>query len=163
MTKSINAVAKTVKNLSVIAQIAKGKINNARIDSDSDTSSNESDSDSNSASGSSSEDSSSESESLNSIKSEKKNEEEKKPQVSYTPKTNKIKQTILEETIRKLIQNSKNSNSQKDNDFINYREPIPGIAESDGEEETFDDPMEIDFIQKKEPATDVVTTKCKIK
>ncbi|RIB01990.1 hypothetical protein C2G38_2229121 [Gigaspora rosea] len=179
MTKSVNAVAKTVK---------KSQRYCSNCDSDSDTSSNESDSDSNSASGSSSEDSSSESKHLNSIKSEKKNEEEKKPQVSHTPKTNKIKQTILEETIRKLIQsefekilpsllqslisnskknsaiqNSKNSNSQKDNDFINYREPIPGIAESNGEEETLNDPIEIDFVQKKELATNVVTTKCKIK
>ncbi|CAG8621581.1 6152_t:CDS:2, partial [Paraglomus brasilianum] len=45
-------------------------------------------------------------------------------------------------------------------DFINYREPV---SESDGEEETLDDPMEMDLVQKKEPATDVVTTKCKIK
>ncbi|CAH1767873.1 1598_t:CDS:2, partial [Entrophospora sp. SA101] len=61
------------------------------------------------------------------------------------------KQTTLEETIRKIIQNkaiidSKNSALQKDE-----------------EEETLDGPMRIDFVQKKEPATDVVTTKCKIK
>jgi hypothetical protein len=48
-------------------------------------------------------------------------------------------------------------------DFINYREPAPEIPDSDGEDETLDDPMEIDFVQKKDPATDVVTTKCKIK
>ncbi|RIB00035.1 hypothetical protein C2G38_2235929 [Gigaspora rosea] len=86
ITKSINAVAKTVKksqqycsNCGRIGHNSrscsrkknkkkhkkKGKINNAHIDSDSDTSSNESDSNSNSASESSSEDSSSESESLN--------------------------------------------------------------------------------------------------
>ncbi|RIB15569.1 hypothetical protein C2G38_2192057 [Gigaspora rosea] len=31
------------------------------------------------------------------------------------------------------------------------------------DDEFIDDPMEIDFVQRKEPATDVVTTKCKIK
>ena len=33
----------------------------------------------------------------------------------------------------------------------------------DTEDEFIDGPMEIDFVQRKEPATDVVTTKCKIK
>jgi len=47
-------------------------------------------------------------------------------------------------------------------DFTNYREPVPDIPESE-EEEIINDPMEIDFVQKKDPATDVVTTKCKIK
>src|SRR5437763_10161238 len=32
----------------------------------------------------------------------------------------------------------------------------------DTEDEFIDGPMEIDFIQRKEPATDIVTTKCKI-
>ncbi|CAH1768394.1 12810_t:CDS:2, partial [Entrophospora sp. SA101] len=35
------------------------------------------------------------------------------------------------------------------------------IIESDGEEETLDDPMEIDFVQKKEPATSVATIQSK--
>ena len=48
-------------------------------------------------------------------------------------------------------------------DFTNHRDLIPAIPDSDGEEETLDDPMEIDFVQRKDPATDVVTTKCKIK
>ena len=35
---------------------------------------------------------------------------------------------------------------------------------ADSEDDEFiDDPMEIDFVQRKEPATDVVTVKCKIK
>ncbi len=39
----------------------------------------------------------------------------------------------------------------------------PETPDSDGEDEILNEPMEIDFIQKKDPATDVVTTKCKIK
>jgi len=34
---------------------------------------------------------------------------------------------------------------------------------ANSEDEFIDNPMEIDFIQKKEPVTDVVTVKCKIK
>ncbi|CAH1765326.1 1304_t:CDS:2 [Entrophospora sp. SA101] len=40
---------------------------------------------------------------------------------------------------------------------------ISEIAESDDEEETLDDPMEIDFVQRKEPATSLATIPCKIK
>jgi len=65
------------------------------------------------------------------------------------------------ETIKNNINNMNVSITQPD--FINFREPAPEIPESDGEDETLDDPMEIDFVQKKDPATDVVTTKCKIK
>ena len=36
------------------------------------------------------------------------------------------------------------------------------LADSENDE-FIDDPMEIDFVQRKEPATDVVTVKCKIK
>src|SRR6266542_6022871 len=39
----------------------------------------------------------------------------------------------------------------------------PETSDSDGENEILNEPMEIDFVQKKDPATDVVTTKCKIK
>ena len=39
----------------------------------------------------------------------------------------------------------------------------PETPDSDGEDEILNEPMEIDFVQKKDPATDVVTTKCKIK
>ncbi len=39
----------------------------------------------------------------------------------------------------------------------------PETPDSGGEDEILNEPMEIDFVQKKDPATDVVTTKCKIK
>ena len=39
----------------------------------------------------------------------------------------------------------------------------PETPDSDGEDEILNEPMEIDFVQKKDPATDVVTTECKIK
>ncbi|RIA91886.1 hypothetical protein C1645_821437, partial [Glomus cerebriforme] len=39
----------------------------------------------------------------------------------------------------------------------------PKTPDSDGEDEILNEPMEINFVQKKDPATDVVTTKCKIK
>ncbi|CAG8647087.1 5645_t:CDS:10 [Cetraspora pellucida] len=42
----------------------------------------------------------------------------------------------------------------------NYREPASEISDSD--DEFIDDPMEIDFVQRKDLATDIVTTKCKI-
>ncbi|CAJ0764535.1 8258_t:CDS:2, partial [Entrophospora sp. SA101] len=42
-------------------------------------------------------------------------------------------------------------------DFINYREPTPEIPESDDEEETLNDPMEIDFVRRKEPTTSLAT------
>ncbi|CAG8550791.1 5322_t:CDS:2 [Paraglomus brasilianum] len=42
-------------------------------------------------------------------------------------------------------------------------EPVPDIPDSDEEEETLDDPMEIDFVQRKEPATNLATISCKIK
>jgi len=47
-------------------------------------------------------------------------------------------------------------------DFTNYREPVPAIPDSD-EEESLDDPMEIDFVRKREPTTSIATIKCKIK
>ena len=73
----------------------------------------------------------------------------------------------LEEIIRKIIQS----------EFVNYLPYIiqqakkyePVLAQhqaerdSDEEDEILNEPMEIDFVQKKYPATDVVTTKCKIK
>ena len=45
----------------------------------------------------------------------------------------------------------------------NYREPVPEIPGSDEEEESLDDPMEIDFVRRKEPATSLATIPCKIK
>ncbi|CAG8634663.1 8186_t:CDS:2 [Paraglomus brasilianum] len=48
-------------------------------------------------------------------------------------------------------------------DFINYREPAPEIPESDDEEETLNDPMEIDFVRRKEPVISIATIPVKIK
>jgi len=39
----------------------------------------------------------------------------------------------------------------------------PETSDLDKKNEILNEPMEIDFIQKKDPVTDVVTTKCKIK
>jgi len=47
--------------------------------------------------------------------------------------------------------------------FTNHRDPISAIPDSDGEEETLEDPMEIDFVIKKEPTTTIATILCKIK
>ena len=69
------------------------------------------------------------------------------------------KRVSLEETIRKIIQI----------EFENYLPYIIQQAKKcepitqDLDEEFIDGPMEIDFVQRKEPATDVVTVKCKIK
>jgi hypothetical protein len=47
-------------------------------------------------------------------------------------------------------------------DFTNHREQAPEIPDSDGEEETLDDPMEIDFVKKKELIS-LATIECKVK
>ncbi len=52
--------------------------------------------------------------------------------------------------------------SIKKSNFTDYREPVPAIPDSE-EEETLDDPMEIDFVIKKEPTTTIATIPCKIK
>jgi hypothetical protein len=71
------------------------------------------------------------------------------------------KRVSLEETIRKIIQI----------EFENYlpyiikqaKKCVPALAHDSDEEEILDGPMEINFIRKKDPATDIVTVKCKIK
>ncbi|CAB4416203.1 unnamed protein product [Rhizophagus irregularis] len=71
------------------------------------------------------------------------------------------KHVSLEETIQKIIQI----------EFENYlpyiiqqaKKCVPASAQDSDEEDILDGPMEINFIRKKEPATDVVTVKCKIK
>ena len=71
------------------------------------------------------------------------------------------KHVSLEKTIRKIIQI----------EFENYlpciiqqaKKCVPASAQDSDEEDILDGPMEINFIRKKEPATDVVTVKCKIK
>ena len=67
----------------------------------------------------------------------------------------------LEETIRKIIQS----------EFVNYLPYIiqqakkcePVSAQDSDEEDILDGPMEIYFVQKKEPPTSIATVKCKIK
>ena len=54
----------------------------------------------------------------------------------------------LKAKIENLLNNNTRStirSTQKPN-FINYREPVPAIPDSEEEEETLDDPMEIDFV-----------------
>ena len=71
------------------------------------------------------------------------------------------KRVSLEETIRKIIQSV----------FENYLPYIiqqakknePVSAQDSDEEDILDGPMEIDFVQKKEPTTSIATVKCKIK
>jgi len=71
------------------------------------------------------------------------------------------KHVSLEETIRKIIQI----------EFVNYLPYIiqqakkcePVSAQDSDEEDILDGPMEIYFVQKKEPPTSIATVKCKIK
>jgi len=53
--------------------------------------------------------------------------------------------------------------SIKKSDFTNFRKPVQEIPDSDGEEETLDDPIEIDFVKKEEPNTSIATIPVKIK
>ena len=69
--------------------------------------------------------------------------------------------------IQALPLDTKKSDQEKNikskaNDFLSFREPAFAIPDSD-EEETLDDLIEIDFIQRREPKISVVTVKCKIK
>src|ERR1043166_4468027 len=71
------------------------------------------------------------------------------------------KRVSLEETIRKIIQI----------EFVNYLPYIiqqakkcePVSAQDSDKKDILDNPMEIYFIQKKEPPTSIATVKCKIK
>ncbi|CAG8597682.1 9265_t:CDS:2 [Paraglomus brasilianum] len=69
------------------------------------------------------------------------------------------------ETIKNNINNTNVSIAKPD--FINYREPAPPygseIPDSDGEDEMLDDPMEIDFVCRKEPVISIATIPVKIK
>ncbi|RGB42240.1 hypothetical protein C1646_751287, partial [Rhizophagus diaphanus] len=141
----------------------KGKVNLVIDDSDSDTSSScdDSSSDNSSESGT---DSSSASESEKSSpkktsKSTKKSKSRKSERVDVdaespviTPrKSRRSKQTISEDTIRKIVQTQP--------DPLIIHEPPPVVQESDDEDEYLDDPMEIDFVQKKEPKTSIASVK----
>ena len=79
---------------------------------------------------------------------------------SHQPCLEKIINNIIEKLLNEklgIISSlfSKVSNKQLQDTNSNDAE--------DTEDEFIDSPMEIDFVQRKEPATDVVTTKCKIK
>lgn len=81
----------------------------------------------------------------------------------------KIIEKVLNEKFGAIIAlfQSQNSASKilvdgKDDHPSNFQKATPKSL-SDGEDEILNEPMEIDFVQKKDPATDVVTTKCKIK
>ena len=73
------------------------------------------------------------------------------------------------ETIKNNINSGASAKAHNTNvsitqpDFINYREPAPEIPESDDEEETLNDPMEIDFVRRKEPVISIATIPVKIK
>jgi len=74
------------------------------------------------------------------------------------------------ETIKNNINNTNLSMTRRvapegpaKSDFINFREPAPEIPESDDEEETLNDPMEIDFVRRKEPVISIATIPVKIK
>lgn len=71
----------------------------------------------------------------------------------------------LEETIRKIIQSVFENYLPYIIQQVKKCEPVLAQhqAEKDLDEEFIDGPMEIDFVQRKEPATDVVTVRCKIK
>ncbi|CAG8611226.1 14430_t:CDS:2 [Cetraspora pellucida] len=72
----------------------------------------------------------------------------KSHKINKEPKSRKrggSKQTVLEQTIHKIIQKL-----------------APEISNSD-EDETLDDPIEINFVCQKEPDTGIVTIPCKIK
>ena len=81
--------------------------------------------------------------------------------------------TLLEESIRKILQSELKlifpdhfSQDSSKADISNQVSPIQtSIVEdiSPEEEENLDDPMEIDFVKKKEPKTSVATVKCKIR
>ncbi|CAG8624955.1 5240_t:CDS:2 [Paraglomus brasilianum] len=154
----------------------RGSVNKVAVDSGSDTNSSDNDSsDNNSDSGGSS----SEVESDHSFdSSSKKRQSLESPIQRSSQKMQKKSGMIIDSQIRKIIlamfndpevietikNNINNTNlSIAKPDFINYREPAPEIPESDDEEETLNDPMEIDFVRRKEPATSLATIPCKIK
>ncbi len=67
----------------------------------------------------------------------------------------KIIEKIIEKVLNKKFGTITTLLHPQNSDF-----KIPADSEDD---EFIDNPMEIDFVQRKEPATDVVTVKCKIK
>ncbi|CAJ0762039.1 6915_t:CDS:2, partial [Entrophospora sp. SA101] len=154
----------------------RGSVNKVAVDSGSDTnSSNNDSSDNNSDSG----DSSSEVESDHSfdvhVSKSKKNKLKESLQSNKSTVIDKSLQRVILDMldgivpidwIEKLKAKIENPSdilpSIKKSNFTDYREPVPAIPDSE-EEETLDDPMEIDFVIKKEPTTTIATIPCKIK
>ena len=65
----------------------------------------------------------------------------------------------LEETIRKIIQ----SEFDKFLPYIIQQvKKCESVSAQELDEESIDDPMEIDFVRKKEPSTSIASIKCKI-
>ena len=102
--------------------------------------------------------------------SKKKKQSSKSPSQDDQSRLENIIEKIIEKVLNEKFGTiiaffqSQNSASRilvdgRDNSTLN----TPETPDSDGEDEILNEPMEIDFVQKKDPATDVVTTKCKIK
>ncbi|CAJ0745870.1 434_t:CDS:2, partial [Entrophospora sp. SA101] len=158
----------------------RGSVNKVAVDSGSDTnSSNNDSSDNNSDSG----DSSSEVESDHSFDVHVSKSKKNKLKESLQSNKSGNKSTVIDKSLQRVILDmldgiapidwieklkAKIENpsdilpSIKKSNFTDYREPVPAIPDSE-EEETLDDPMEIDFVIKKEPTTTIATIPCKIK
>ncbi|CAJ0748237.1 23019_t:CDS:2, partial [Entrophospora sp. SA101] len=92
----------------------------------------------------------------------KKRQSLESPIQRSSQKIQKKSGTIIDSQIRKIILAMFNDPEQGTS-CLNYREPTPEIPESDDEEETLNDPMEIDFVRRKEPTTSLATIPVKIR
>jgi hypothetical protein len=72
-------------------------------------------------------------------------------------------QSRLEKSIEKIIEKVLNEKFGTITTLLQSQNADSRISVDSEDDEYIDDPMEIDFIQRKEPATDVVTVKCKNK
>jgi hypothetical protein len=101
-------------------------------------------------------------------KSQKENGKKKRSSKSSVSQNDKPHQPCLEKIISDIIEKLLN---EKLGIILSLSGKVPNKQTQDTnsndaddtEDEFIDGPMEIDFVQRKEPATDVVTTKCKIK
>ena len=73
------------------------------------------------------------------------------------------KQSRLEKIIEKIIEKVFNEKFGTITTLLQSQNADSRISVDSEDDEYIDDPIEIDFIQRKKPATDVVTVKCKIK
>src|SRR6266498_3196650 len=72
-------------------------------------------------------------------------------------------QSYLEKIIEKIIEKMLNEKFGIITTFLHPQNSDSKTPADSEDDEFIDGPMEIDFVQRKEPATDVVTVKCKIK